>query len=75
MDKSVGLAIGTAAAAASGIAAVLFAAQRQHGAGHHWTRTLDEVLPAIVVINMNYVRPFDGEVVSTVINSTLNRLK
>lgn len=62
MDKSLSLAVG-AAAAATGIAATLFATQQKITAGD-WTRSLDEALPAIVVIKMNYVRPFDGELVS-----------
>ena len=62
MDKPVGPRL-AAVAAATAIAATLFAARRQSVADD-WSRTLDEALPAIVVIKMNYVKPFDGESVS-----------
>lgn len=62
MEQPVGPRLAVGAAAATAIAATLFATRRQSVADD-WSRTLDEALPAIVVIKMNYVKPFDGELV------------
>jgi S1-C subfamily serine protease len=52
-----------AAAAAAGLTACALAGwwKRAHPPVDQWEGMLDRVLPAIVVIRVNYVKPFDGD--------------
>ena len=48
--------------AAGAVAGTLIAAwYRRHRRRDPWEAMLDKALPAIVVIRVNYVKPFDGE--------------
>ena len=48
--------------AAGAVAGTLIAAwYRRHKRRDPWEAMLDKALPAIVVIRVNYVKPFDGE--------------
>ena len=60
---------GTAAATAAGVVGASLLARQVYRsycgaskASDKWSHMLEEVLPAIVVIQCNYVRPFDGDV-------------
>ena len=51
------IAIGAAAASAAVVAAFVATRKRKD----KWETMLESVTPAIVVIKMNYVKPYDGD--------------